>query len=58
MLSLSPIKFMVIAGVIMLLMGPDKLPEVSRKLGALWRAVKSLQAKMEAEVRDVIPGRG
>jgi len=46
---------MVIAGVIMLLMGPDKLPEVAHKLGAAWRAIKNLQEKVEAEVREAIP---
>lgn len=55
MFSLSPIKIMVIVGVVMLLMGPDKLPEVAHKLGATWRALKSIQEKVEAEVREVIP---
>ncbi len=39
----------------MLLMGPDKLPEVAHKLGATWRAIKNLQEKVEAEVREAIP---
>jgi Sec-independent protein translocase protein TatA len=46
---------MVIVGVVMLLMGPDKLPEVAHKLGATWRAIKNLQEKVEAEVREAIP---
>lgn len=46
---------MVIVGVVMLLMGPDKLPEVAHKLGAAWRALKNLQEKVEAEVREAIP---
>jgi len=46
---------MVIVGVVMLLMGPDKLPEVAHKLGAAWRAIKNLQEKVEAEVREAIP---
>jgi TatA/E family protein of Tat protein translocase len=52
---LSPIKIMVIVGVVLLLMGPDKLPEVAQRLGASWRAVKRLQERVEAEVREVIP---
>ena len=52
---MSPIKLMVIAGVIMLLMGPDKLPEVAHKLGAAWRALKNIQEKIESEVREAIP---
>ena len=46
---------MVIVGVVLLLMGPDKLPEVAHKLGAAWRAIKNLQEKVEAEVREAIP---
>lgn len=52
---MSPIKLMVIVGVVMLLMGPDKLPEVAHKLGSAWRAIKNLQEKVEAEVREAIP---
>ena len=39
----------------MLLMGPDKLPEVAHRLGASWRALKRLQERVEAEVREAIP---
>lgn len=46
---------MVIAAVIMLLMGPDKLPDVAHKLGSSWRAIKNLQERVEAEVREAIP---
>ncbi len=55
MLSLSPIKIMVIVAVILLLLGPDKLPEVAHKLGSSWRALKRIQERVEEEVRDVIP---
>jgi TatA/E family protein of Tat protein translocase len=54
-ISLSPIKLLVVAAVIMLLMGPDKLPEMAHRLGSAWRALKRLQEKMEAEVREAIP---
>src|SRR5271169_3890250 len=52
---LSPIKIMVIVAVILLLLGPDKLPEVAHRLGSSWRALKRLQEKVESEVRDAIP---
>jgi TatA/E family protein of Tat protein translocase len=52
---LSPIKIMVIVAVVLLLMGPDKLPEVAHRLGSSWRALKKLQERVESEVRDVIP---
>lgn len=46
---------MVVVAVILLLMGPDKLPEVAHKLGSAWRTIKSLQERVEAEVREAIP---
>ncbi|MGC2486958.1 MAG: twin-arginine translocase TatA/TatE family subunit [Acidimicrobiales bacterium] len=55
MISLSPIKLLVVAFVIILLMGPDKLPEMAHRLGASWRALKRLQERMETEVREAIP---
>ena len=55
MLSLSPIKILVVIAVALLLLGPDKLPEVAHKLGSTWRALKRLQEKVESEVREVIP---
>ena len=55
MFSLSPIKIMVIVAVVLLLLGPDKLPEVAHKLGASWRAIKRIQERVEEEVREVIP---
>jgi sec-independent protein translocase protein TatB len=54
-ISLSPGKLLVIAAVIMLLMGPDKLPEIAHRLGSSWRALKRLQERMESEVREAIP---
>ena len=46
---------MVIVAVVLLLLGPDKLPEVAHKLGSSWRAIKRLQERVEAEVREAIP---
>ena len=54
-MSLSPIKLMVIVAVALLLLGPDKLPEVAHRLGSSWRALKRLQEKVEAEVHEAIP---
>ena len=52
---LSPVKIMVIVAVVLLLLGPDKLPEVAYRLGSSWRALKRLQERVETEVRDAIP---
>ena len=52
---LSPVKILVIVAVALLLMGPDKLPEVAHRLGSSWRALKRIQERVESEVRDAIP---
>ena len=52
---LSPVKIMVIVAVVLLLLGPDKLPEVAHRLGSSWRALKRLQERVETEVRDALP---
>jgi TatA/E family protein of Tat protein translocase len=55
MFGVNPIKIMVIVVVILLLLGPDKLPEVAHKLGTSWRAMKRLQERVESEVREALP---
>ena len=52
---MSPLKILVIVVVILLLLGPDKLPETAHRLGLAWRSIKKLQEKVETEVRDAIP---
>jgi TatA/E family protein of Tat protein translocase len=55
MINISPVKIMVIITVILVLLGPDKLPEVARKLGSSWQSIKRFQQKIETEVREAIP---
>ena len=52
---LSPFKILVIVAVVLLLLGPDKLPDVAQRLGSSWRALKRIQERVETEVRDAIP---
>jgi TatA/E family protein of Tat protein translocase len=47
MFSLSPIKILVIVAVVLVLLGPDKLPEVAHRLGTAWRSLKRLQERVE-----------
>ena len=55
MINISPIKIMVILTVIVVLLGPDKLPEVAHKLGSYWRSLKGFQQRVETELREAIP---
>ena len=55
MLNLDPAKLLVIAVVAVILLGPDKLPQVARQVGAAWRSFGEFRHKMESEVRSSIP---
>jgi len=55
MFNLDPGKLIVIAVVAIILLGPDKLPQVARQVGGAWRSFTDFRHRMEAEVRSSIP---
>ncbi len=55
MLNLDPGKLLVIAVVAVILLGPDKLPQVARQVGGAWRSFNDFRQRMESEVRSSIP---
>jgi sec-independent protein translocase protein TatB len=55
MLNLDPGKLLIIAVVAVILLGPDKLPQVARQLGGAWRSFSEFRHRMETEVRSSIP---
>jgi sec-independent protein translocase protein TatB len=55
MLDLSPVKLLLLLIVAMILLGPDKLPQVARQLGAGWRKLQSYREQLDREVRQSIP---
>jgi len=46
---------MIIVAVILIFLGPDKLPQAARQIGEGWRSLKKFQQRVETEVRDAIP---
>jgi TatA/E family protein of Tat protein translocase len=54
-LNLDPTKLLIIAVVAVILLGPDKLPQVARQVGAAWRSCNEFRHRMEREVRSSIP---
>jgi TatA/E family protein of Tat protein translocase len=54
-LNLDPAKLLIIAVVAVILLGPDKLPQVARQVGAAWRSFNEFRHRMESEVRSSIP---
>ena len=55
MFGLTPIKLFIIIAVALVVLGPDRLPQAARQLGSAWRSLKSLQEKIETEVREAMP---
>jgi len=55
MLSLSPAKLLVVLVVALIVLGPEKLPQVARQFGALWADLRKWRAKLETEMRSTFP---
>jgi|ERR1035437_339069 Sec-independent protein translocase protein TatA len=55
MLSLSPMKIFIIVAVVVILLGPDKLPDIAHKLGTSWQSLRRFQERVESEVRGALP---
>jgi Sec-independent protein translocase protein TatA len=53
--NLDPGKLLVIAVVTILILGPDRLPQVARQIGGTWRSFNDFRQRMETEVRSNIP---
>jgi Sec-independent protein translocase protein TatA len=53
--NLDPGKLLVIAVVTILILGPDRLPQVARQIGGTWRSFNDFRQRMETEVRSNNP---
>lgn len=55
MFNLDPAKLLVIAVVAVILLGPDRLPQVARQVSAAWRSFQDYRHRMETQVRSALP---
>src|SRR5271157_6094582 len=55
MLSLSPAKLLVLLVVALIVLGPEKLPQVARQLGAAWGELRRFRSRLETDVRGAFP---
>jgi sec-independent protein translocase protein TatB len=55
MFNLDPGKLLIIGVVAIILLGPDRLPQVARQVGGAWRSFNDFRHRMESEVRGSIP---
>lgn len=54
MLDFSPEKMMMIFFIVMLVLGPEKLPEVARKLGKISAELRKLSGGFQNEIRQAV----
>jgi sec-independent protein translocase protein TatB len=52
---LSPAKLLLVFVVVMIVIGPEKLPSVARQLGAALESLRNFHSKVESDVRESIP---
>ena len=55
MLTLSPLKILIVIVVALLVVGPDKLPQVARQIGGAWKTFRGFTSRVEDEVRSSMP---
>jgi sec-independent protein translocase protein TatB len=55
MLNLDPAKLLIIAVVAIILLGPDRLPQLARQVGGYWRTFNDYRHRMESQVRESMP---
>ena len=55
MLSLSPAKLLVILVIALIVLGPEKLPQMARQIGAAWHDLRTWRSRVESEVRGTFP---
>ena len=55
MLDLDPAKLMVILVVGLIVLGPERLPQLAKKTGSLWADVRRLRKRLEDELRGSFP---
>ncbi|HVB06516.1 MAG TPA: twin-arginine translocase TatA/TatE family subunit [Acidimicrobiales bacterium] len=55
MLNLDPAKLLVILVVALVILGPERLPQVARQIGTAWRTLTNLREQVTEEVRRALP---
>jgi TatA/E family protein of Tat protein translocase len=55
MVLLSPPKLLMILVIALIVLGPDKLPSVARRIGATWSDFTRWRTQLESEVRATFP---
>jgi sec-independent protein translocase protein TatB len=52
--DITPVKILIVAVIALVVLGPDKLPEMMRKAGKAWADFRSFRETMTNQVRDTV----
>ena len=55
MFNVDPSKLLIIAVVMIIVLGPERLPHFARQVGGAWRTFSEFRQRMESEVRNSLP---
>lgn len=55
MFNIDPSKLLVIAVVMIIVLGPERIPHFARQVGGAWRSFSEFRQRMESEVRSSLP---
>src|ERR1700733_10484949 len=55
MFNVDPSKLLIIAVVMIIVLGPERLPHFARQVGGAWRTFSEFRQRMESEVRNTLP---
>ncbi|MGH9069762.1 MAG: Sec-independent protein translocase subunit TatA/TatB [Acidimicrobiales bacterium] len=52
--DITPVKILIVAVIALLVLGPEKLPEMTRKAGKAWADFRRFRENMTTQVRDTV----
>lgn len=55
MFDLTPVKILLVLVVAVVLVGPQKLPQVARQMGAGWRRLQAFREQVDHDIREHVP---
>ncbi len=53
--GLDPSKIFLILVIVLIVVGPERLPGAARQLGGMWRELNRVREKVEQEIRSTLP---
>jgi TatA/E family protein of Tat protein translocase len=52
--ALSPLHWLIVAAVALMVLGPDQLPQLAKRVGTAWREFNRVKQHLATELRDLV----